>query len=473
MKVISTDSPDVLTEKMNDLDILKSIENIPNNTITFPEWQRITVVKKGREFKRMQIVNVEESKGDFVKRMQKDLTDFRQHIIRVKAQYEQSRLLKEELPADHAICHMDFAENYSCSFADEIQTAYFDKSTVTLHPVVVYFRHHETGEVKHKSNVIISNETAHTATTVFAIMKKVVNVVKEILPSCKMIHYMTDSPTSQYRNRQIFSIVANHDKIFSGIQAAWLYFEAGHGKGPCDGVGGTAKRLADMAVRSHKAVIQNAEDFFKWGKGQENSNLKYIFVDKSECDEAKLEISDMTVKPLKGTLQIHAVVPLGDGKIATRETSCYCEKCFSGGKFDIGCSEWKRQVLISENSASDIPEEDANVVEMQRPESPDPMNHDNNSHNQAYAVNTYVAAMYNNRWYMAKILKYDETDGEYFISFMIEGKKSFKWPSTADTVWIQEEEILCSVRDPVKTGKTRNIYKFDEEDIDRVMGFFK
>jgi hypothetical protein len=29
----------------------------------------------------------------------------------------------------------------------------------------------------------------------------------------------------------------------------------------------------------------------------------------------------MTVKPLKGTLQIHAVVPLGDGKIAARETS--------------------------------------------------------------------------------------------------------------------------------------------------------
>jgi hypothetical protein len=77
-----------------------------------------------------------------------------------------------------------------------------------------------------------------------------------------------------------------------------------------------------MAVRRHKVVLQNAEYFFKWGKGQESSNLKYICVDKS--DEAKLEISDMTVKPIKGILQIHAVVPLGDGKIATRETSCYC-----------------------------------------------------------------------------------------------------------------------------------------------------
>jgi hypothetical protein len=31
-------------------------------------------------------------------------------------------------------------------------------------------------------------------------------------------------------------------------------------------LGGTAKRLFDMAIRRHKAVIQNGEDFFKWGK---------------------------------------------------------------------------------------------------------------------------------------------------------------------------------------------------------------
>jgi hypothetical protein len=51
----------------------------------------------------MQIIIFEKSKSDIIKRMQKDLADFRQHIIRVKTQYEQSRLLKEEPPGDHAI----------------------------------------------------------------------------------------------------------------------------------------------------------------------------------------------------------------------------------------------------------------------------------------------------------------------------------------------------------------------------------
>ena len=49
--------------------------------------------------------------------------------------------------------------------------------------------------------------------------------------------YDTGSPTSQYRNKQIFSILANHDRLFPDVKAFWLYFEAGHGKNPCDGVG--------------------------------------------------------------------------------------------------------------------------------------------------------------------------------------------------------------------------------------------
>ena len=45
------------------------------------------------------------------------------------------------------------------------------------------------------------------------------------------IHYWTDSPTLQYRNKTIFSVVSRHEETF-GVKAVWNYFEAGHGKGP-------------------------------------------------------------------------------------------------------------------------------------------------------------------------------------------------------------------------------------------------
>jgi hypothetical protein len=105
----------------------------------------------------------------------------------------------------------DFDGNYSCSFAAEIQTAYFDKSTKTLHPVIVYFRDKETDEVKNKSKVIASKET-HTATTVITIMKRCPNEV----PYCHMIHDMADSKTSRLEFQEFF----NSGKIVPGFQAA-------------------------------------------------------------------------------------------------------------------------------------------------------------------------------------------------------------------------------------------------------------
>jgi hypothetical protein len=47
-----------------------------------------------------------------------------------------------------------------------------------------------------------------------------------------------------------------------GVQASWTYFEAGHGKGPCDGVGGGIKKLADNRVKVGE-VITDATEFCK------------------------------------------------------------------------------------------------------------------------------------------------------------------------------------------------------------------
>lgn len=155
--------------------------------------------------------------------------------------------------------------------------------------------------MKHKLLVVVSDELSHTSTD-FAILKQVIAGVKAILPNVEMVHYMTDSRTSQYRNKQISSIVVQNDIIFPGIKATWLYFKAGHGKGNCDGVGGTGKRLADMTVKRHSVIFQLANDFYQWGKTQENSSLKYMFVPKSQSADAHTELTNLVGKQVKGTI---------------------------------------------------------------------------------------------------------------------------------------------------------------------------
>ena len=157
---------------------------------------------------------------------------------------------------------------------------------VTLHPVVVYYASEKDHQkLDHRSFVIVSYEMSHSSTTVHAILNKIIPLLKQMNTQTEMIHYWTDGPTSQYRNKLIFLTVAYHKEIY-GMSARWNYFEVGHGKGLCDGLGGTTKRMADEAVRSGRAVIQDATDFFKWAVGSSLKAITFLFVSVEDCVSA-------------------------------------------------------------------------------------------------------------------------------------------------------------------------------------------
>lgn len=64
---------------------------------------------------------------------------------------------------------MDFAENLTCTSAEEVQSAYWNSSEVTLHPVVTYYRA-EDGTLTHDNYVFVSDDLAHNFGTLFAIL---------------------------------------------------------------------------------------------------------------------------------------------------------------------------------------------------------------------------------------------------------------------------------------------------------------
>ena len=71
--------------------------------------------------------------------------------------------------------------------------------------------------------------------TVFAILKKL------IIADVVLIHYQTDSSSSQYRNKYIFNIVWQYKSFFI-TKTPWNYLIAGHGKGTCDGLRGSPRK---------------------------------------------------------------------------------------------------------------------------------------------------------------------------------------------------------------------------------------
>lgn len=208
---------------------------------------------KGNKKMIMKVVATTLTMSDFLEKLTLQGQEFSEHVQRVRKQHKECLNIKQNLPLNEVVLNMDFAENYACKSVEEIQSAYWNMSAVTLHPIVVYYKSGGE-ELKHKSIVMVSDEMAHNSNTVLTFIDRVIPEIKKLVPALQKVHYFTDSPTSQYRNKTIFRVVSNHDDIY-GCSAVWSYYEAGHGKGPCDGLGGTVKRMADEAVKAGKVLL--------------------------------------------------------------------------------------------------------------------------------------------------------------------------------------------------------------------------
>ena len=148
------------------------------------------------------------------------------------------------------------------------------------------------------------------------------------------MHYLSDSPPSQYQNATMFMAIQRHEELFQ-VKATCNYFESGHGKGPCDGVGGSVKRSADLAIKKG-LIIKMATDFYKWGIKQEHSLVIYRLVSMEEVTQATEELTAMGKIPIPGTMKLHSVVPVGT-QLYTREASCFSRCCWSGATFHHRC----------------------------------------------------------------------------------------------------------------------------------------
>lgn len=124
---------------------------------------------------------------------------------------------------------------------------------VTLHTQVIHFP--KSFGQSHQSIVGISESLSHNASSVYAMQKKLVPMIKQMYPDLKVIHYLTDSPTSQYRNKTMFYLISHYPEIFH-VRATWDSLEAGHGKGPCDGLGAGVKRLTCISNRENASFKQ-------------------------------------------------------------------------------------------------------------------------------------------------------------------------------------------------------------------------
>ncbi|WAR12325.1 hypothetical protein MAR_026505 [Mya arenaria] len=420
--VTSITSPDKFMETFDSEDKLKAmLQNINCTTIKYQEWKR-KKMSEGKE--RMRVVDIKLPKGEFINVMISTYNDL-----------------------------------------EEIQSAYWNTTAITLHPTVTYKKATD-GKLTHDSIVFVSLVLQHNAAMVQVIIQKVIKYIQESDKSIKGIHFCTDSPTSQYRNKTVFDIVSRVETEF-GIKGSWHYFESGHRKSPCDGVGGTTKRNADNAIKQGKVIIQDAEDFYKWAI-QTEGQIKYKKILPEEFDQSKeaVDTRNIELKPVKGTMKLHSVIGVSPMHILSRETVCVCDECFQEGGFSENSPcEWERHSLLK-------PKKNANANDGESQKNGEIVSDTTNEstiqkENPEIDINVedYVVIAYDMKYY-AKVTDIDKEDGELEVACMESCGKTvgrYKWPRNEDKIWINRRSILKKIAEPVATGKSCRIFSVDAE----------
>ena len=261
----------------------------------------------------------------FVEELIDSFVYVREHAYRADHQHCCVRKQRKELKYTSCTIQMDFAQNWLIGFGEggEIQSVFFNKDGITIHPVVLHLTD-EHGNSFTESLCYVSDDRTHDAGAIFMIIELVCKHIRDKYPHIKMVHYWTDSPSSQYRNISIFSLVCRHKELF-GLRATWNYFEANHGKGPCDGVGAAAKRKADMKVKQGNDVYSAALFVKHCNDGA--GSVKYVEIPLKDSFAARSRLPFLvSPEKVEGSMHVHSVAVAEDGWICTRETSCF-EKC--------------------------------------------------------------------------------------------------------------------------------------------------
>ncbi|XP_048590135.1 uncharacterized protein LOC125573598 [Nematostella vectensis] len=116
-----------------------------DTTVTWYEWERTTVsvpAKEGKDgstttMKKMQKVCKEGTVSDVLASLDRKLPFFLQHVFIKRSQSEYFEGKLDNVGPDEAVIQVDFAENYSCKFQDEIQSAHWAQTNVTLFTVAI------------------------------------------------------------------------------------------------------------------------------------------------------------------------------------------------------------------------------------------------------------------------------------------------------------------------------------------------
>jgi len=224
----------------------------------------IVKVETGRDDKEYRHTGKERihcSVGEFVARFKGVIVPYMKHVGNWLHQSRIIKELKSKLTEEAVLFHIDFAENFGCKYATELQVIHFggNQVQISLHTGVLYEAN------KKQAFCTASVDTDHSACAIFTHLQP---ILEPYWDTIKHLHFVSDGPATQYHNRHMFHIIYHKMiPLFSQLELfSWNFTESGHGKGPADGVGACVKNTCNEAV-AHGKDVANFKQFLEATQG--------------------------------------------------------------------------------------------------------------------------------------------------------------------------------------------------------------
>lgn len=242
--------------------------------------------------------------------------------------------------------------------------------------------------------------------------------------------YFSDGAASQYKNCKNLINLLYHETDFA-INAEWHFFATSHGKSPCDGIGGTVKRLvarASLQAATSNQIL-NPCQMFKWVTAN-ISGIRFFFISSVDIQENTksyhLESRFSSIKTIPGTRSHHSFIRKGHNDIEMRRLSA---------------DNNGTTVVLTDNVLGDLDK---------------------------YQPGKYTACLYDSGWYVGNIVERNDEQQDVLVNFMKRTGSSFSWPSREDKCWVPMHDLLCIVQAPTIQAHSGRQYKPALDDFERI-----
>lgn len=245
---------------------------------------------------------------DIVKELNLRTSEYLRHVYDTSHQHTFFEKLRNTLCNDEVMIVIDFSENYSCKYSAEIQSVHFGASRkqISLHTGAFFYLNKDSKKIQCVSFCTVSECLRHDASSVWAHLQPILKLVKQYVPTVTALHFQSDGPSTQYKNKTNFFLFSYYCNLFQLHHASWNFSTSGHGKSVADGTGGTVKGLCDRAVAQGKDIT-SAQDMINLVSNSVDSKINIFLVTEIQMTEIdKLIINNL--KPAPNSTKIHQLL---------------------------------------------------------------------------------------------------------------------------------------------------------------------